>query len=186
MSEAESGAGGPAPAAPAARPRPAGPSRAGQRYAAGIYGTIITGAILATSGPRRDAIPLTVAIIFTLVVYWLAEQYSDLLGEHLGGGRLPGWRQIWHGLARTWPMVTASLFPLLALDLASTFGLGQQRSALAGLIVAVIMLIVYGWLAGQASALRRGQQLLIALVTVLIGVVLVVLKVLVLTQRCLH
>jgi len=209
MSEAESGAGQPAPdsaavaasaaaaavpgpaagrpaagsasAATAAGPQPAS-SRAGRRYAAGVYGTIITGAILATSGPRRDAIPLTASIIFTLVVYWLAEQYSELLGEHLGGGRLPGWRQIRRGLARTWPMVAASLFPLLALDLARAFGASQQWSALAALIVAMIMLLVYGWLAGRASALRRGQQLLIALVTALLGVVMVVLKVLVLTH----
>ena len=183
MSEAESGAGRPAPEALAAPgPQPAGPSRAGQRYAAGIYGTIITGAILATSGPRRDAITLTVSIIFTLMVYWLAEQYSELIGEHLSGGRLPGWRQIGRGLARTWPMVTASLFPLLALELASAIGASQQRSALAGLNVAVITLVVYGWLAGRAAALRRGQQLLIALVTALIGVAMIALKVLVLTH----
>ena len=55
------------------------------RRAAGIYGRIITAAILAAIGDHMHTLPLTVSIPVTLVVYWLAEEYAELLGEQLEG-----------------------------------------------------------------------------------------------------
>jgi hypothetical protein len=58
---------------------------------------------------------LVVAVVATLVVYCLAEEYADLLGEQVESGSVPTWNFIRGRLDATWPMVSASYLPLLAL-----------------------------------------------------------------------
>jgi hypothetical protein len=87
----------------------------GRRRAAGIYGAIITAAIFDTAGGHLPTTALVVTVVVTLLVYWLAEEYAELLGEQAEGGRLPSWASIRGALAATWPMVSASYAPLLAL-----------------------------------------------------------------------
>lgn len=104
----------------------------GPRRAAGIYGTIITAALMAAAGDHVPTLALAVSIVVTLLVYWLAEEYAELLGEQLEGGRLPTWADIRVALAATWPMVSASCIPLLSLVLARLLGLApgcRQRRA---------------------------------------------------------
>src|ERR1700722_22719 len=64
-------------------------SRARRRRAANIYGTIVTAAVIAAGGNTLSSAQLAVTIIVTLIVYWLAEQYAELLGAHTHGGHLP-------------------------------------------------------------------------------------------------
>jgi hypothetical protein len=67
----------------------------GRRRAAGIYGAIVTAAILAAAGGHLPTSVLVVSIVVTLLVYWLAEEYAEVLGEQAAAGRLPGWRWAW-------------------------------------------------------------------------------------------
>ncbi len=106
----------------------------GRRRAAGIYGAIITAAILDTAGGHLPTAALVVSVVVTLLVYWLAEEYAELVGEQVQGGRLPGREHILGALAATWPMVSASFLPLLALVLARLAvrglrGRGELRAA---------------------------------------------------------
>src|SRR4051794_18207708 len=48
------------------------------RRAAGIYGTVVTAAVLASAGAYLRTLPLAAAVLFTLVVYWLAEEYAQI------------------------------------------------------------------------------------------------------------
>src|ERR1019366_7837708 len=91
---------------PAEGERPEPPVRR-HRRGAGIYGTIITAAVLAAAGPTESVADVAVTVLVTLLVYWIAEQYSDLLGEQLHGGHLPSWRAVGAALATTWSMVSA-------------------------------------------------------------------------------
>src|ERR1700744_6496214 len=91
----------------------------GRRRAAGIYGAIVTAAILDTVGGHASTTVLVISVVVTLLVYWIAEEYAEVLGEHTAGGRLPGRAYIVGALAATWPMVTASFAPLLAVVLAT-------------------------------------------------------------------
>src|SRR5215472_3921653 len=61
----------------------------GRRRAAGIYGAIITAAILDTAGGHVSTAALVVSVVVTLLVYWIAEEYAEVLGEQSAGGRLP-------------------------------------------------------------------------------------------------
>src|ERR1700685_828532 len=60
----------------------------GRRRAAGIYGSIITAAIIAAASGAPTA-ALAVSVLITLLVYWLAEGYAEVLGEQAAGGKLP-------------------------------------------------------------------------------------------------
>ena len=123
----------------------------GPRRAAGIYGTIITAAVLAAAGDNVRTLPLAVSIVVTLLVYWLAEEYAEILGEQIEGGRLPTRRDVRAALAATWPMVSASGLPLLALVLARLLGASDSAAATAGLVTAVVLLVIYAWSAGVAA-----------------------------------
>ena len=110
----------------------------GRRRAAGIYGMIITAAVLAAAGDHVPTLPLTVSILVTLLVYWLAEEYAELLGERLKGRRLPTWPDIRAALASTWPMVSASYIPLLSLVLARLLGASPPDAANVALVTAIV------------------------------------------------
>jgi len=152
----------------------------GRRRAAGIYGAIITAAILDTAGGRLPTEALVIAVLVTLLVYWLAEEYAELLGEQAAGGALPGWTYIRNALASTWPMVSASYLPLLALLLARVAGASPLVAANAGLIAAILLLIVHAWTAGRSARLHGWQLLITTSVAAGLGVVMILLKDLVL------
>jgi hypothetical protein len=148
----------------------------GPRPAAGIYGTIITAAVLAAAGDQVPTLPLAVSVLVTLLVYWVAEEYAELLGEQLAGGRVPAWRDIRAALAATWPMVSASYIPLLSLVLARLLGASPPDAANAGLVTAIVLLMIYGWSSGRAAHLRGMQLLVITSIAATLGLLMIILK----------
>jgi len=148
----------------------------GRRRAAGIYGAIITAALLAAAGAKLPTGALVVSVVVTLVVYWLAEEYAELLGEQVEGGFVPSWGYIRGALAVTWPMVSASFAPLVALVLARLAGVSALTAANIGLAAAVVLLTVHGWAAGRAVKLRGLQLFFAASIVAALGLVMVLLK----------
>ena len=147
----------------------------GRRRAAGIYGSIITAAIIAAASGLPSA-ALAVSVLITLLVYWLAEGYAEVLGEQVQGGRLPSRASIWGALAATWPMVTASYAPLLALVLARLAGASALTAANIGLAAAIILLTFHGWLAARAAQLRSWQLFFATSTAAALGLVMIALK----------
>jgi hypothetical protein len=152
----------------------------GRRRAAGIYGAIITAAIFDTAGGHLTTAALVVSVVVTLLVYWLAEQYAEILGEQAEGGHLPSWASIRGALAATWPMVTASYAPLLALLLARLAGASALVAANVGLAAAIVLLTFHGWSAGRSAQLRGRQLLFATSVAAALGLLMIALKDLVL------
>jgi hypothetical protein len=161
------------------QPGPAA-ENAGRRRAAGIYGAIITAAVLAAAGGHLPTAALVVSVVVTLLVYWLAEEYAELLGEQAVGGTRPSRAYIRAALAATWPMVSASYVPLLALVLARLAGASASLAANVGLIAAIVLLTAEGWLAARAARLHGWRLLLAVSVAAALGLAMIVLKDLVL------
>ena len=151
------------------------PGRRGRRRASGIYGSILTAAIIAAAGGLSTA-ALAVSVFVTLLVYWLAEGYAELLGEQAEGGKLPTWASIRGALDSNWPMVSACYLPLLALVLARLAGASALTAANVGLIVAIVLLTIHGWLAGRSAELSGRPLLAATSVAVLLGIVMILLK----------
>jgi hypothetical protein len=148
----------------------------GRRRAAGIYGAIVTAAILAAAGDFAHTSALVVSVVVTLLVYWVAEEYAELLGEHTAHGRLPSWSQVRGAFSSTWTMVSASYLPLLTLVLAALAGASTRVAANVGLITAVLVLVFHGWLAARASQLAGWRLLAVTSIAAVLGVVMIVLK----------
>ena len=154
----------------------------GRRRAAGIYGAIITAAILDAAGGHLPTAALVISVVVTLLVYWLAEEYAEVLGEQVEGGHLPSRASIWAALTATWPMVTASYLPLLALVLARLTGASALTAANVGIAAAIVLLTVHGWLAGRAAQLRSWQLVFATSIAAALGLVMIALKDLVLVH----
>jgi hypothetical protein len=157
-------------------PEPSGRSK-GRRRAAGIYGTIVTAAVLAAGGNQLSTAALEATVLVTLVVYWVAEQYAELLGEHTHAGRLPGVRVVRSSLAAAWPMVSASFVPLICLAVARVLGASAPGAADVALGVTLALLLAHGHTAGRAAGLRGARLVLVTATAGFLGVVMIVLKV---------
>jgi hypothetical protein len=150
--------------------------RAARRRASGIYGTIIAATVLAAAGSHLSTAATAVAIFVTLVVYWAAEQYAELLGERAEPGHLPSWERLRAGLADTWSMVTASYLPVLVLIVARLLRASATTAANIALFAAVVLLLIHGWAAGRAADLHGRQLAVVTLIAGALGAVLIVLK----------
>ncbi|SDW58081.1 hypothetical protein SAMN05421504_101957 [Amycolatopsis xylanica] len=149
---------------------------AGRRRAAGIYGAIVTAAILTAAGGQLPTVPLAIAVVVTLLVYWTAEEYAELLGEHVHDGRVPGRAQIAAELRASWPMVTASYGPLAVLLLVRLAGAEPMTAANAGLTAAVVLLVCHAWSAARAARLRGPALIGATCAAGLLGVVMILMK----------
>jgi len=159
---------GPDAADPASRPRRIRP-------AAGIYGLIVSASVISVVGSELGTLPLAVAVVVTLVVYWLAEEYAGLV-EHASAGHLPTWAHIRSALGAKWPIVSASYIPLLTLLLARLFGATPTASAFIALSVIVLLLMVYGWSASRSAGLRGFRQFGMTVLAGGLGLLMIALK----------
>ena len=157
-------------------PLPALHATAARRRSAGIYGTIVASAVLAAGGSHLRTVALAVAVLVTLLVYWAAEGYAELLGEHAHSGRLPSWSHVQASLAGIWPMVTASYVPLASLLVVRVLGADTRTAATVALVVAIALLLVQGWVAGKAAQLRGVRLLAVTLVAGAFGVMMILLN----------
>jgi len=155
---------------------PAGVS-AGRRRASGIYGTIVTAAVIAAGGSSLTTLALEVTVLVTLVVYWLSEQYAELLGEKILDGRLPRLETVMGSLANAWPMVTSSFVPLLTLIVVRVLGGSAPVAADVALGVTILLLVLHGHAAGRASGLSGARLVAVTIAAGLLGTAMILLKV---------
>jgi hypothetical protein len=158
----------------------------GRRRAAGIYGTILTAAVITAGGNVLSTAALEVTVLVTIVIYWIAEQYAELLGEHTRQGRLPGVTEIRTSLSASFPMVSASFLPMLSLVVARLLGAAELGAAQLALAVAVILLIYHGYAAGRAAGLKGAPLFATTGVAAVLGIVMIVLKVILQHQHHLY
>jgi hypothetical protein len=157
-------------------PPPAPDQSAARRRSAGIYGTIVASAVLAAGGSHLRTVALAVTVLVTLLVYWAAEGYAELLGEQARTGRLPSWSHVRASLAGIWPMVTASYVPLASLLVVRVLGADTRTAATVALVVAIALLLIQGWVGGKAAQLRGVRLLAVTLVAGAFGVMMILLK----------
>jgi hypothetical protein len=124
-----------------------------QRQApAGIFGTIVGASVLASADPADPLHDTGWAVVVTLIVYWLAERWSELLGTHLRGEPLTR-RRVADVFGHGWPMVQASYGPLVVMVVVWAFGAGNMAAVNAALGVSVATLVGLGVLAGRRAEL---------------------------------
>jgi hypothetical protein len=145
--------------------------------AAGIYGVIVSSAVMAASHAATAA-ATTIAVLVTLVIYWGAERYARIVAERIHAGRRPDRRELRHQLTTGWEMITASFLPLAVLDVTRLLGAQLSTALLAGLGCSTLLLGIAGWAVGRDGKLSTGERLVSATIAAAFGGVMIVLKML--------
>jgi hypothetical protein len=159
---------------PATRPRILGFFRI-ETVTPAIYGLIVSSAVMASASYEESAARVAIAVLVTLLVYWIAEQYAAVLSARLDG-RPTTAAHIRASLRKGWPMVQASYAPLVVLLLAGLLGADAKVAVVIALIFTTVLLFGLGWLAGRRSGISGPGLLLSALLGGGLGVVMIVLK----------
>jgi hypothetical protein len=146
-----------------------------EQTAAGIYGVIVTGAVMAASH-AETAYAMVVAVLVTLVVYWSAERFARLVAERIHQGQRPNRRRVLTQLTTGWEMVTASALPLVVLVAARIVGRSLDTAVITALVSSTLLLCLAGWDMGRHGQLTTLERVVTTTVAGLFGVLLIGLK----------
>jgi hypothetical protein len=147
-----------------------------------IYGTILVMAVI-TALSHDDSVrsaELIAGVLATTFVFWIAHVYAEVLGRRLEeeGGR-PTLATVAAAARGEWPLVEASLLPVLCL-LLGVLGIVKTETAVYIAIGAgVVELFGYGIAAGRKLQMSTGATIVVAAVNGTLGLLVVLLKVLV-------
>jgi hypothetical protein len=144
--------------------------------ASAIYGLVICAATLAAASVSGELLFEAISVFVTVLVYWMAESYSQALARHGLKNAPLGWHDIRAILGQGWPMVSASFLPLGTLLLAGAFGASAVVAINLSLAVATALLVGAGWTASRASGLRGWRLLTSTAVSAFFGLTMVALK----------
>src|SRR5215217_5956939 len=112
--------------------------------AAGIYGVVVSAAVMAASH-AESAARLIAAVLITLIIYWGAERYARLVAERNHGGHRLSWAQVGQQLTSGWEIVTASALPLVILAIVRILGADLDVAVLTALGCSTVLLCLAGW-----------------------------------------
>jgi hypothetical protein len=123
-----------------------------------ITGTVVCAAAIAYgAGHVGSTAELSLLILGTVGVYWLAHLHAVTLGSSLTHRHHPG-IAFRHALVETAPILGVSVIPLLVLLATRLAGADLRTSAWAALATTIALLTGYSYLAGARSGLdTRGR-----------------------------
>jgi hypothetical protein len=145
--------------------------------AAGIYGIIVSSAVLLTAHPRTAA-ATDLIVLVTLLVYWAAEKYAKIVAERIHEGHRPSWATVRAQLTSGWEIMSASLIPLVVLLLVRLAGAQLSTAVLVALVCSTLLLCLAGWRMGARGRLSPGERVVSTLVAGAFGMVMIALKIL--------
>ena len=100
-------------------------------------------------GSVREMCAITVFV--TVLAYWAAESYADVLGEQIAEERNSSWHRAWELLRQGFPLVEASFLPLFVLVVAWLVGVNTTAAITAGLVTNGLLLVAMGWILGAVG-----------------------------------
>jgi hypothetical protein len=150
--------------------------------ASAIYGTIVTAGLIAARGSHEARPwPLVLAVVATLLVFWVTHAYTDTIGGLITAGKAdPAARpSLLHALREEAPILESGLFPIVVMLISHAFGASVGNAAT--IAVAAAALELFGWsaLAARRAELETKERVVFVLVTGLLGAALIVLKTLI-------
>lgn len=142
-----------------------------------ITGTVVCAAAIAYSAGKSDSTgEVCLAIVGTVLVYWLAHVHAVTLGSSLTHRHHPV-AAFRHALVHTLPILGASVVPLVILLLGRLAGADLRASAWAALIATIGLLTFYSYLAGVRGGLGTGGRIASACAGAGLGILVALLKI---------
>jgi hypothetical protein len=142
-----------------------------------VYGAIAVGVLLAAETARRETYPKTVvAVVITLMLYWLAHSYADLAGERLrSGARLTPGRFL-STLLHDVPLLIGAAIPLATLLICWAVGTKLPDAVIAAVWTSAAIIVTTELGAGLRGRLGPRHLLIQAFLGALLGSLVIVLR----------
>ena len=151
--------------------------------ASAIYGTIVTAGLIAARGAHEARPwPLVVAVVATLLVFWVTHAYTDTIGALITTGKTGpgvGRPSLLHTLREEAPILESGLVPIVVLLISHALGATGGNAATIAVVAAALELVGWSALAARRAELAARDTLLFVLVTGLLGLALIGLKTLI-------
>ena len=142
-----------------------------------ITGTVVcAAAIAATAGHIDTTAQLSLVILGTVGVYWIAHLHAETIGSTLTHRHHPR-AALRHAVWETLPIAGVSVVPLGVLLLTTVVGVGIVPAAKLALLATTALLIVYSYIAGARAGLDLRGRLASAAAGGAVGLLVVLLKV---------
>jgi hypothetical protein len=144
--------------------------------ASAIYGTVVVAGLLVAEAATDTSIPVVIgSILVTLVVFWVAHAYSQLLGLGVTANR-SWWASFRFELRHEWPIVESAFVPIAALVLSRFVGVDRSRSFLIASLFAVLELAAWASLACRRQGMATAQRLRYVAAALALGGIVIALK----------
>jgi hypothetical protein len=143
--------------------------------AAGIYGVIVSAAVMATAH-APTVVSIAVTVLVTLGIYWASERYARIVAERIHQGRRLGLRAVREQLTGGWEVITASFLPLAVLLVARVLGADLRTAVVCALVASTVLLCVSGWHMGRHGRLTTAERFVSSGIAGIFGVGLIILK----------
>jgi hypothetical protein len=142
-----------------------------------IIGTVVCAAVIAYGvGHAESTAQLSVGIIATVGVYWIAHLHAVTIDNSLTHGHHPVLAAR-HALAETLPLAATSIVPLVVLLVTRIAGASLSTSAWTALFTTIALLAVYSYLAAAKGGLDTIGRITSAVVGAAIGGLIALMKV---------
>jgi hypothetical protein len=145
------------------------------RFGAAVYGSFLAASVVGVAYESgAGARTMTASLLGSMLVFWAAHVWSDIVGERIRLGEAFAPRDALLLARREWPLVEAAALPSILLALAWAGAWSRATGARLALAAALVQVVLWGFAAGRraggswpaATVLAVGQG---ALAVVLLG-----------------
>jgi hypothetical protein len=148
------------------------------QYSAAVYGSILVAALVgAMFEEHASARTMTLSLAGTVVVFWIAHAWSEVVGERVAQGRLFDSARIKAISLEEWPLVEAGMLPSVLLALAWIGLISRHAAVVIALGVSIIQLVAWGVVAGRRTQPTWPGALTVGAVDGVLGIGIVVLEI---------
>jgi hypothetical protein len=139
-----------------------------------IHGTVVGAAAMAAASLHGTLGEVVVTVLVTVVVYWAAERYANVLSAAVSGPSRLG--RVTEVIRHGWPMVQAAYTPLVVLIVVEVVTDNLPAGVLSALVVATLLLGGLGHVAARRAGTSRAGAIGWGAVSAALGVVIILLK----------
>ncbi|MEU4220288.1 hypothetical protein [Actinoplanes sp. NPDC026623] len=148
---------------------------AGAIYGSMLAASVVVGAGLGAEGHAPPPIRLAALLVATGVVFWIAHAYARLVGDRIHRAVISRAEVARIGRLE-WPLLQATFPPAAAAIVLGLLGASNKAAGWTALLVAIAGQIGWATVAARQAGASRSLMFLTAVVNLLLGSVIVVLK----------
>jgi hypothetical protein len=139
------------------------------RFGAAVYGSFLAASVIGVAYEAgEDARAMTATTFASMLIFWLAHVWSEVIGEHVSAGARFDPRVAATIARREWPLIEAGAIPTVLLALAWAGLWPRETGAALALASTILQITAWGAVAGlrsggtcwSAGALGVGQGML--------------------------